>query len=121
MLTLLVCACSTVKESSKTPVTVDLSSNDSAEYEIIITDIHFDLWYQMNYNEAKDRTVDYYRSKILVAVQRWNDYYRQGKSIEVIDSYIDYQPQIDYGIEVNRKLFWYFKFVEDYYKVKLYW
>jgi hypothetical protein len=38
----------------------------------------------------------------------------------VIDSWINYQPQIDYGIDVNRKLYWYFRFVEDYYGIRLF-
>ncbi len=51
----------------------------------------------------------------------WNDYYRKGKYIEIIDSYINYQLQMDYGIEVNRKLYWYFKYVSENYKVRLFW
>jgi hypothetical protein len=121
VIALLAWACSPVKEASKTSATVALSSQDSTEYEIYINDPGFDLWYQLNYSEPKDHSNDYYRSKNLVAVPRWNDYYRQGRSIDAIDSYIDYQPQIDYGIEVNRKLFWYFKYVAEKYKIQLFW
>ena len=120
VLSLLIWACSPVKNISKTSATVTQNSQDSTEYELIITDIHFDSWYQLNYSEAKDRTDDYYHSKNLIAVYNWNDYYRRGKYINVIDSYINYEPQIDYGMELNRKLFWYFKFVEEYYGIELY-
>jgi hypothetical protein len=113
-------ACSTARNVSKTSAVVEPVGNDSTEYELIIIDNHFDQWYMLNYSETKDRTGEYYHSKNLVAVQNWNDYYRHGKYMEVIDSYINYQPQIDYGIEVNRKLFWYFKYVKEYYKVELY-
>jgi hypothetical protein len=120
ILALAIWACSPVKNASKTAAVVSKNSQDSTEYELMIIDIHFDQWYQLNYSEAKDRTEDYYHNKNMVAVYTWNDLYRRGKYMEVIDSYIDYQPQIDYGIEVNRKLFWYFKFVEDYYGIRLF-
>jgi hypothetical protein len=110
---------SLAQNQEKTSAVVEPVSQDSTEYELLIIDIHFDQWYLMNYNEAKDRSDEYYHSKNFVAAQNWNDLYRNGKYINVIDSYINYQPQIDYGIELNRKLYWYFKFVEDYYKVKL--
>jgi hypothetical protein len=118
---LLIWSCSTVKEATKTSATLTQSSQDSTEYEVYIDDPHFDLWYQLNYSEAKDRTNDYYRNKDIIAVENWNDYYRKGKYIEIIDSYINYQLQMDYGIEVNRKLYWYFKFVSENYKVRLFW
>jgi hypothetical protein len=120
MITLLIWSCSPVKNVSKSSAVLTPNIKDSTEYELVIIDNHFDQWYQLNYSEAKDRTDEYYHSKNLVAVYNWNDYYQRGKDIEVIDSYINYQPQIDYGIEVNRKLFWYFKYAEDYYGIRLF-
>lgn len=120
VIALLVWSCSTVKNTSETSAKLNRTPADSTEYELVITDIHFDSWYTMNYSDAKDRTNEYYHSKNLVAASRWNDYYRRGKYIDVVDSYLDYQPQIDYGIELNRKLFWYFTFVEDNYGINLF-
>jgi hypothetical protein len=117
---LLTVACTSTKNASKTSAIVEPVSQDSTEYELVIIDNHFDQWYMLHYSEARDRTEEYYHSKNQVAVQNWNDYYRHGRYIDIIDSYINYQPQIDYGVELNRKLYWYFKYVEDYYGVKLY-
>lgn len=114
-------SCSTVKNTPKTSAIVEKNSQDSTEYELVIIDNHFENWYLLNYSDAKDRTDEYYHNKNLVAVSNWNEYFRGGKYTGVIDSYIFYEPHIDYGIEVNRRLFWYFKFVEDYYKIKLFW
>jgi hypothetical protein len=121
MMALLVWSCSPVKNTAKTSATLVQNSQDSTEYEIYISDLHFDQWFQLNYSEAKDHQNDYYRSKNQVAVANWNDHYRNGRYIDVIDSYINYEPQIDYGIEVNRKLYWYFKYVQENYKVRLNW
>ena len=113
-------ACSPVKEGSKTTARLTHDSLDSTEYELIIIDPRFDNWYLMNYSPAKDRTNDYYRSKNLEAVINWNDHYRNGRYTRVIDSYIDYQASTDYGIEVNRKLFWYFRYIVESYKIRLF-
>ncbi len=113
-------ACSPVKDVAKTSATLAQQSQDSTEYEIMIIDPHFDLWYQLNYSEAKDRSQEYYRGKNLVAVSNWNNYARSGSHSEVIDSEINYQPGIDYGVEINRKLYWYFKYVQSNYKVRLF-
>jgi len=117
---MLIIACSTAKQVSKTSAEIKAASPDSTVYELIITDIHFDQWYLLNYNDARDRNNDYYRSKNITAVYNWNDLYRRGRYLNAIDSYINYEPHIDYGIEVNRKLYWYFKFVEDYYGIRLF-
>jgi hypothetical protein len=121
IIALLIWACSPVKEASKTSATVTHDSLDSTGYELLIIDPHFDQWYLINYAPEKDHSNDYYRNKNLIAVANWNDYYRTGKYGGVIDSYIDYWPGIDYGIEVNRKLFWYFKFIKEYYGIHLFW
>ncbi len=117
---LLMWACSPVREASKTSANLVHSSKDSTEYEIMIIDNTFDQWYLMNYSPARDNTNEYYRSMNLVAVAYWNDYYRNGRHTQVIDSEIDYHPEIDYGIEVNRKLYWYFKFLTTNYGIRLF-
>jgi hypothetical protein len=93
---------------------------DSTEYEITIIDNEFDLWYQLNYSLAKDHSNEYYRSKNQTGVINWNDYYNRHKHNRVIENYLYYDNSIDYGIDVNRKLFWYFKFIEDEYRIKLF-
>jgi hypothetical protein len=120
LISLLVCACSTVKETSKTTAVLTKSSQDTTEYEISILDPDFDVWYLYNYTPAKDYTNEFYRSQNMIAVINWNDYYRKGRYGRVIECYIDYQSNIDYGIEVNRKLWWYFKYIDNKYRIHLF-
>ena len=117
---LLIWACSPAREASKTSANLVHSSQDSADYEILIIDNTFDQWYLMNYSPARDNSNDYYRSMNLIAVANWNDYYRNGRYTQVIDSEINYHPETDYGIEVNRKLYWYFKFLTTNYGIRLF-
>jgi hypothetical protein len=116
---LLVWACSGVKDSLKTSAISDQKIQDSIKYDLLIDDIGFDQWYRFNFTPANDHTNDYYRSLNDLAVVTWNDYYNMGRYKLIIDSYIYYQPNIDYGIELNRKLFWYFKYIQDQYGIPL--
>jgi hypothetical protein len=92
---------------------------DSTEYEAIIIDTEFEHWYLLNYSDAKDFSNEYYRGKNHVAVTHWNDYSTRHLYPHIIDESIIYDYSIDYGIEVNRKLYWYFKYIEDKFKIRL--
>jgi hypothetical protein len=120
MMALLVWACAPVKKSTETTLKFIPAGNDSTEYEIIIIDPNFDLWYQTSYSPAKDYSNEYYRGKNHFAVVSWNEYYRSGRHTRVVDCYIEYESGVDYGIDVNRKLYWYFKFVEEKYRLRLF-
>ncbi|MFA5971496.1 MAG: DUF6146 family protein [Lentimicrobiaceae bacterium] len=94
--------------------------SDSTEYEITIIDPDFDSWYLMNFSQSKDYSNQFYRSKNQVAVINWNDYFNRNRYHRVIDNYIFYDSSVDYGIEVNRKLYWYFKYTEDKFRIRLF-
>ena len=85
---------------------------DSVEYELIIIDPGFDTWlltkpskeyYSQNYYEQKNR----------LYVMEWNYRYMAGKDRGKYETYIDYLPGIDYGLDLNYKLFYYFKYFEE--------
>lgn len=120
IMALMVWAGSLAQEVKSPSAKLSPNPQDSTEYEVIITDPQFDQWYLKNFQVGKDRSYEYYRSKNLVAISNWNYFYNTGQYDRIVDSYIDYLPHIDYGIEVNRKLFWYFKFIEESYKIKLF-
>ena len=72
------------------------------------------------------RTKDYYSATYLqnknrISVAVWNSRARdpQRFNASIYENIIEYQPNVDYGLEVNYKLFWYFKFAEQKYKMKL--
>ena len=108
---LLVCSCSTQQKAASSARGISIV-NDSTEYEITIIDPGFDQWYTLNFSPSKDYSNEYYRGKNLNTVSNWNIYLTHGKYPLVIDSFINYDPSVDYGIEVNRRLFWYFKYSE---------
>jgi len=81
-------------------------ANDSLEYEVIIIDPGFNSWL---YGRAKPRGFygePYFKNKNRFWVTEWN--IRVNNPLRYGDLYqmrIDYDPQIDYGYEVNYLLY----------------
>ncbi|GAB1418960.1 hypothetical protein MASR2M12_17250 [Bacteroidales bacterium] len=92
---------------------------DSLHHEILILDPEFEHWYLSRFSPAADRSNEFYLSMNRLGISNWNHYYSSGRYQRAISSYIDYQPFTDYGIEVNRKLFWYFSYIEEKFRVPL--
>jgi len=92
---------------------------DSTTYELVIIDPDFDLWYLMKFSPALDRSEETYQFMNRQGVLKWNACYSRGMYPDVVASYIDYRPEIRYGIELNRRLYWYFRFIEEKYQIPL--
>lgn len=115
------CGSSPINDANSTKEEPVVIANDSLEYEIIIFDIGFNSYlnsiaqpegfYSQNYMEARNRAW----------VITWNNRAMnpQGYNSNIYENIIDYQPDIDYGYEVNYKLFNYFLFAQRKYKMSL--
>jgi hypothetical protein len=90
---------------------IDLSQNEE-EYELIVLDPGFATWFTTSWNLAKDRSVDYYSHWNYRYASEWNYKATRPHTSEFFDSIIQYDPTADYGIEVERKLYYYFRWVE---------
>ncbi|HLN53371.1 MAG TPA: DUF6146 family protein [Lentimicrobium sp.] len=119
LLTLAIFGCTSPRLSENRNNAAGKVMLDSSDYEIVIIDPEFERWYQLYYSPAQDRSDEFYRSKNSFAVSRWNDYYLRGKFRRAIGTNINYNPSIDYGLDVNRKLYWYFKYIQENYRVPL--
>ena len=107
-----------INNSKEEPVVI---ANDSLEYEIIIIDPGFNAFlssiaqpegfYSQNYMEVRNR----------VWVVTWNQRFQNPQQFNqnIYENRIDYEPNIDYGYEVNYKLFNYFLFAQRKYKMSL--
>jgi len=115
-----VVACSTQKSAvNVTKNDVEEGAADSTEYEVETFDQKFESWYQFNNKPATYHSQDYY--------ERWNREYviawnakcaRAGKDWH-FEPVVGYNPQEDYGFEMNHKLFYYFMYVENVLKIKI--
>ncbi len=112
-------ACTQQKEVTKSVNAGLVVVKDSTEYDITIIDPAFDHWYLMHFSQGEDRSNEYYRAMNGLGVSNWNQYYTKGRYLNSIGSYINFIPSVDYGIEVNRKLYWYFKYTEETFRIRL--
>jgi len=99
--------------------TLKTSIADSTEYELIVFDIDFDNWLITNSRPTNYYENQYYRTKNHLYSVTWNNLVRQNMHQPPYEYEIDYRPEIDYGIEVNWKLYWYFRYLESTLGVRL--
>lgn len=125
VVSLLIFSCGTQQKTTTTTQTEEEQpvriANDSLEYEIIIIDPGFS-----NYLATRARPMSYYSQSFLetrnrIYVSEWNNRARNPSryGANIYENIIDYQPNIDYGLEVNYKLFWYFQFAQRKYNMRL--
>lgn len=106
------------KSKKEAPVRI---ANDSLAYEIIIIDPGFTAYlnaialpegyYNQRYLEARNR----------VWVSTWNQRVQNPREFrqDIYENIIAYRPTVNYGYEVNYKLFNYFLFAQRKYKMTL--
>lgn len=111
----------TTQNDTKIPDGAVRIANDELEYEIIIIDIGFDTYLNTIAKPANFYSQQYYETKNKFYVTEWNiraqNPWRYNSSI--YENQIDYNFNTNYGLDVNYKLYNYFKFVEYKYKQKL--
>ena len=109
---------STDETQKEEPVRI---ANDSLEYEVIIIDIGFNTYLNTIARPMSFYSNEYLRSRNIFYVSEWNSRARNPSRFNpnIYENIIDYQTHIDYGIEVNYKLFWYFQFAQRKYKMRL--
>ncbi len=121
MLFIISCGTYPMKSINATKEEPVVIANEALEYEIIIMDVGFTSYL---YSIAKPRSYyskAYLQSKNRIYVAMWNNRVRNPGTYNpsIYENIIEYEPNIDYGLEVNYKLYWYFKFAEQKYKMRL--
>lgn len=115
---------STVKnerlENVKDNDTVTIA-NDDLEYEIIIIEPGFNFWLNSTARPEGYYSQEYMETRNNQYVIAWNQRVLQPQLYDpnLYELQIDYQPQIDYGYEVNYKLYNYFIYFQIRYNQRL--
>jgi hypothetical protein len=107
------------KKEGRNKAVSDTISVDSIEYELTIIDPGFDTWLLTKPNKEY-LSKNYYEYMNRLYVSEWNYRYISNKSHGEYDSYIDYSPNTDYGLDINYRLYYYFKFFEEQHNTRLY-
>ena len=85
---------------------------DSVEYELIVLDPGYETFL------ATQKPMEFYAQSYYEQwnhryVIEWN--YRHMQPLrygDIYETYIDYQPSVDYGLKLNYRLYYYFRFFE---------
>jgi hypothetical protein len=117
---LLVAACSIQKglvniKNNNTENTVE----DSLEYELETFDGRFETWYQMHNNPSTYHSQQYYENWNRQYVSAWNYNAVSGRRNSFFEPIVGYEFTVDYGFELNHKLFYYFQYVEQVLKIQI--
>lgn len=96
-------------------------ANDELEYEIIIIEPGFNSWLVSRAKPEGYYSQNYLENRNYQYVVAWNSRVLQSQRYDpsLYELQIDYQPGIDYGYEVNYKLYNYFIYFQLTYKQQL--
>lgn len=87
------------------------AEDDSLQYDLETFDARFDTWYALNNNPSQYRSQEYYENWNRQYVVSWNIKATQPGN-RFFETIVGYEPTVDYGFELNHKLFYYFLYVE---------
>jgi hypothetical protein len=93
-------------------VVKDTITADSTEYELVVLDPGFETW--LLTKPMNMHSESYYESHNRIYVSEWNSrYMNPGLHRDLYETFIDYRPEIHYGLEFNYRLYYYFKYFEE--------
>ncbi len=87
--------------------------SDSLEYELEVMDPKFETWYLLHDSPARYRSQQYYENWNKQYVAAWNANSLDPRKSSFFEPIIGWDPTVDYGFELNHKLFYYFMYVEN--------
>lgn len=98
---------------------IQAQKNDEGEYDLEVLDSQFTYFINAIARPMNMYSEGYLKSKNQFLVSEWNSYYYSGRYRNVIESSIDYDPNINYGLKYEYKLYQVFAFVKWKYGLKL--
>lgn len=115
--------CNTPKKISNSKIKEEpvVIKNDSLEYEIIILDIGFNQYLNTIAQPVGYYTQAYLENRNRFLVPIWNSRVSDPTRFNpnIYQNIIDYNANINYGYDVNYKLFNYFQFAQRKYRMTL--
>jgi len=96
-------------------------ANDELEYEILIIEPGFNSWMMGRAKPEGHYSLSFLENRNALYVSEWNNRVLQPfrYNPNLYEMQIDYSPFINYGYEVNYKLYYYFIYFQLHYKQQL--
>jgi len=98
---------------------IKAEAEDSVEYELIVFDSGFETWYMIQNSPANYRSQPYYEYWNQQYITAWNYHASASQRSSFFEPIMGWYPSVDYGFELNHKLFYYFQYVERVLKIQI--
>ena len=105
--------------NNKENTTIKPEKNEDGEWDIEVLDSQYDYFLNAIAKPMNMYSESYLKNKNTFLVSEWNSYYFSGRYRNVIESSIDYNPQENYGLKFEYKLYQVFAFVQWKYGLKM--
>lgn len=96
-----------------------IAEEDSLSYELVVLDPGFESWYLLNGTPSKYRSQSYYENWNYQYISAWNHNATLPRRRSFFQPIHGYERGVDYGFELNHKLFYYFQYVEHVLKIPI--
>lgn len=98
---------------------IEAQQNEEGEYDLTVMDSQFSYFLNAIARPMSMYSEGYLKNRNAFLVSEWNSYYYSGRYRNVIESSIEYDPTINYGLKYEYKLYQVFAFVRWKYGLKL--
>ena len=105
--------------NNKENTAIKPEKNADGEWDIEVLDSQYDYFLNAIAKPMNMYSESYLKNKNTFLVSEWNSYYFSGRYRNVIQSSIDYDPQENYGLKFEYKLYQVFAFVQWKYGLKM--
>ncbi|WP_027377008.1 DUF6146 family protein [Kaistella palustris] len=95
------------------------AKNDEGEWDLQVLDSQYDYFLNAVAKPMNMYSETYLKSKNTFLVTEWNSYYFSGRYPNIIESSISYDPQENYGLKFEYKLYQVFAYVNWKYGLRL--
>ncbi|NLM92057.1 MAG: hypothetical protein GX168_03855 [Bacteroidales bacterium] len=90
------------------------AAQDTLEYELLIIDPAFETWYLRYQRPESYYSLEYLENWNRQLVMQWNSMVmRPGRPDCMPSNFLDYDPSVSYGLTLNHKLYYYFRFTQQ--------
>lgn len=112
-------SCAPQKPTPENQTVMKPEKNDDGEWDIDVIDTQYDYFLHAIAKPMSMYTESYLKTRNQFLVSEWNSYYYSGRYRNVIESAIDYDPNENYGLKFEYKLYQVFAYVHWKYGLRM--
>ena len=112
-------SCTPQKPNPENQTVMKPEKNDDGEWDLDVIDTQYDYFLNAIAKPMSMYIESYLKTRNQFLVSEWNSYYYSGRYRNVIESAIDYDPNENYGLKFEYKLYQVFAYVHWKYGLRM--